>query len=134
MSGQGRPSGGSSLIVAIATLWLLNVVVDAGGQLAFKRAAMLAPPGDRGLLGCRMTRLRAPWIGVGILCYAIEFPLWLGFLSLVPLSRGVLLGSISIVVLALAGRWLFRESLGRWRVTGIALIAVGVGVVGLDAQ
>jgi drug/metabolite transporter (DMT)-like permease len=49
---------------------------------------------------------------------------------LIPLSDGVLLGSINIVAIMLAGRWLFGERLTRLRVVGIALVTLGVAVVG----
>ena len=54
---------------------------------------------------------RRPWLWLGIGCYVLEFVLWLAFISLVPLSDGVLLGSISIVVVMLLGRVFFRERL-----------------------
>ena len=72
---------------------------------------------------------RGLWLGVA--CFAAEFVCWLAFLSLVPLSKGVLLGSINIVAIMLAGRLLFGERLSRWRVAGIALITIGVCLVGL---
>ena len=74
--------------------------------------------------------LARPWVWLGIACFLLEFVAWLAFLSLVPLSQGVLLGSISIVAVMLAGRLLFREALYPLRVAGIALIALGVGIVG----
>ena len=52
------------------------------------------------------------------------------FLSLVPLSEGVLLGSINIVAIMIAGRYLFAEKLSRMRVAGILLISIGVTIVG----
>jgi multidrug transporter EmrE-like cation transporter len=104
-------------------LWLANIVLDTGGQLAFKRAASLG--------GWRNSR-RLTWVGVGASCYVLEFIAWIAFLSLVPLSRGVLLGSVNIVTVAIAGRVLFAESWSVRRVTGMALIALGVAVVGLD--
>ena len=61
----------------------------------------------------------------------LEFVLWLAFISLVPLSDGVLLGSISIVVVMLLGRVFFRERLTPLRVLGILLVSLGVGIVGL---
>jgi multidrug transporter EmrE-like cation transporter len=72
------------------------------------------------------------WMGLGASCYVLELAAWLAFLSLVPLSRGVLLGSINIVTIAIAGRLLFAESWSPMRVAGMALIAIGVAVVGLD--
>lgn len=110
-------------------LWVLNVVVDTFGQLAFKAAAH----GSAQYSGVKQWRHMAkqPWIWLGASCYMLEFVLWLAFLALVPLSVGVMLGSINIVAIMIAGRLWFKEKLSRWRVIGILLIAAGVGVVGL---
>ena len=62
----------------------------------------------------------------------LEFVIWLAFLSLVPLSEGVLLGSINIVAIMLAGRYFFAEKLSPLRVVGIGLISLGVAVVGVQ--
>jgi drug/metabolite transporter (DMT)-like permease len=114
--------------VTVALLWLLNVLLDTVGQLAFKAAA-----GDP-LAGAGMARWRymltRPWIWLGGTCYVFEFLVWLAFLSLVPLGKGVLLGSINIVAIMLAGRVLFRERLTRLRVTGVVLVSLGVAIVG----
>ena len=112
-------------------LWLANVLLDTGGQLAFKAAAGDERAGD-GLARWRYMLAR-PWIWVGIACYVLEFVVWIAFLSLVPLSEGVLLGSINIVAIMIAGRFLFRERLGPLRVTGILLVAAGVAIVGAGA-
>lgn len=116
----------------VPQLWLLNILLDTGGQLAFKRAALT----DQPLAGTAwmrwIRRLREPWIWGGVVCFAAEFVVWLAFLSLVPLSRGVLLGSINIVAVQIAGRLLFGEMLNRWRLAGILLIAAGVAIVGVS--
>ncbi len=108
-------------------LWLLNMLLDTGGQLAFKKAA--TAPGDG------MARWRAmgsqPWIWLGVICYGAEFLAWTAFLSTVPLSQGVLLGSVNIIIVMIAGRLLFAERLSRMRVAGILLIAAGVTLVGM---
>lgn len=109
-------------------LWLANVLLDTGGQLAFKAAAGDERAGD-GLARWRYMFAR-PWIWAGIACYVAEFVVWIAFLSLVPLSEGVLLGSINIVAIMIAGRFLFRERLSPLRVTGILLVAAGVAIVG----
>ncbi|MDR1488968.1 MAG: EamA family transporter [Desulfovibrio sp.] len=110
-------------------LWALNMAVDTGGQLSFKAAASqgveLSP-----LRHWKFMFLR-PWIWLGVCCYAGEFFVWLAFLSQVPLSSGIMLGSINIVVIMLAGRLLFKEKLTSWRVAGILLITLGVALVGL---
>ncbi len=110
------------------TLWMVNVVLDTGGQLAFKAAA-IEPP-ESGMLAHWRYMAGRPWLWVGVSCYVGEFLAWLAFLSLVPLSAGVLLGSINIVVIVLAGYWLFGERLNRLRVAGIALVSLGVAIVG----
>jgi drug/metabolite transporter (DMT)-like permease len=112
----------------VLALWIANVVLDTGGQLAFKAAAGDERAGD-GLARWRYMLAR-PWIWTGIGCYVAEFLVWIAFLSLVPLSEGVLLGSINIVAIMIAGRLLFRERLSPLRVTGILLVAAGVAIVG----
>lgn len=120
---------GSDLSPLVVTLWVLNVLVDSGGQLAFKTAA--SEPGQRNGVERWRFMLARPWLWVGIVCYVVEFLVWLAFLSLVPLSDGVLLGSINIVAIMILGRVLFREKLAPMRVAGIVLVSIGVAVVGL---
>ena len=120
---------GSALSPLVVTLWILNVLVDSGGQLAFKAAA--SEPGHRNGTQRWRFMLARPWLWVGIACYVAEFLVWLAFLSLVPLSDGVLLGSINIVAIMILGRVLFREKLAPMRVAGIVLVSVGVAIVGL---
>ena len=120
---------GSDLSPLVVTLWVLNVLVDSGGQFAFKAAA--SEPGERDGMERWRFMLARPWLWVGIACYVAEFVVWLAFLSLVPLSDGVLLGSINIVAIMILGRVLFREKLAPMRVAGIVLVSIGVAIVGL---
>jgi drug/metabolite transporter (DMT)-like permease len=113
----------------VAALWLFNVVLDTTGQLAFKAAAGDPAAGD-GLARWKHMAAR-PWLWLGIASYVFEFLVWVAFLSLIPLSEGVLLGSINIVAIMLAGRFLFGERLTRLRVAGIGLVTLGVTIVGL---
>lgn len=109
-------------------LWVANVLLDTCGQLALKAAA--ADPAVGHGAGRWRHMARRPWLWIGVGCYAFEFLAWIAFLSLVPLSEGVLLGSINIVALMLAGRALFGERLTPLRVSGILLVSLGVAVVG----
>jgi len=118
-----------SISSLVAGLWLLNIVLDTGGQLAFKAAAGDEAAGD-GLARWKHMASR-PWLWLGISCYVIEFLVWIAFLSLIPLSEGVLLGSINIVAIMVAGRFLFGEKLTRLRVAGILLVTLGVVIVGV---
>jgi drug/metabolite transporter (DMT)-like permease len=120
------PAAGS-ISSLVAVLWVLNVVLDTGGQLAFKAAANA--PGDG--LARWLHMARRPWLWLGIGCYVIEFLIWIAFLSLLPLSEAILLGSINIVAVMVAGRLLFGEKLTRLRVAGILLVTLGVAIVGV---
>jgi drug/metabolite transporter (DMT)-like permease len=113
--------------LALALL-IAYVLLDTGGQLAFKAAAGDDRAGD-GLARWRYMLAR-PWIWAGIGCYIAVFVIWIAFLSLVPLSEGVLLAAINIVAIMVAGRLLFAERLTPLRVTGILLVAAGVAIVG----
>ena len=110
-------------------IWALTIFLDSAGQLTFKAAATLASD-HNGLAGWRLMATR-PWMWIGIVCYVFEFVLWLAFLSLTPLSVGVLLGSINIVAIMIGGRIFFNERLTPLRIASFALIAIGVAAVGL---
>ena len=115
----------------VILLWILNMLLDAGGQLAFKAAAAADARAGTGWARWRWMA-RRPWLWVGLGCYVAEFLAWLAFLSLVPLSDGVLMGSINIVVVMIGGRLLFQEKLTPLRVFGILLVSAGVAVVGMN--
>ena len=108
-------------------LWLMVVVLASAGQLAFKAAA--SDPAPVETLAGWLRIVRRPWLWVGIGCFVLQFVLWIAFLSLIPLSLGMMLASFEIVVVYVAGRVLFNEP-GSWlRVTGVVLISAGVAIV-----
>jgi drug/metabolite transporter (DMT)-like permease len=49
----------------------------------------------------------------------------------VPLAQGVLLGMMSIVVVMVGGRIVFKEHFTRPRIIGMSLIVAGVAIVGM---
>ncbi|MCU1245784.1 MAG: rane protein [Acidobacteria bacterium] len=110
------------------SVWLGSVLLDTAGRLAFKAAAVTGATGGEWQRWRRMFCSPALWIG--ILCFGLEFVVWLALLSLIPLSQAILIGSINIVAVALAGRLFFRERLDAIRLGGIALITLGVALAG----
>jgi len=100
--------------LAIA-VWVANVIADTASRVAFKFAA---------------SQHRKGMLWAGILCGALEFVLWLALVSLIPLSQAILIASVNIVTVAIAGRVIFGEKLHRSRAAGIALIAIGVALAG----
>ncbi|MBI3804353.1 MAG: hypothetical protein HY282_11395 [Nitrospirae bacterium] len=113
----------------LATLfWALNLLFDTVGQLSFKEASVRR--GDReGIAGWRQM-LSARWIWIGIFSFAAEFLLWLAFLSLVPLSLAILVGSVNILTVMIGGRIFFGEALTPRRIGAALLIATGMIFVG----
>lgn len=108
--------------------WLVVLVFDTSGQLAFKAAAS-HDAGD-GLAHWR-AMAHTPWLWIGIIAFVAEFVAWLAFLSLVPLAVGVLLATLNMATVMLGGRLLFGEKLSPKRMLGVGLIAAGVILVGL---
>ena len=109
----------SSLAIVV---WIANVLTDTAGRMAFKSAARWPRWGQR---------LRSPALWAGIVCFAFELVLWLALLALIPLSQAILIGSINIVTVAVAGRIIFGERMVPMRAAGIALIAIGVALAGV---
>lgn len=111
-------------------IWMTNLFSDTVGQLSFKAAAT-RNSGHEGLKHWQDMAKR-PWIWLGFCCYIVEFVTWIAFLSVVELSVGVMLASIDIVVIMVAGRIFFKEELTPWRLAGLVLISAGVTFVGMD--
>jgi len=110
-----------------ALLWIANIVLDTAGHLAFKAVAVTHGENERRRW---KTMLSLPRLWAGVACFCIEFAVWFALLSLIPLSQAVLIGSINIVVVMMAGRVLFRERLDGLRVAGMWMIAIGVALSG----
>lgn len=108
-------------------IWIASVFLDTAGRLAFKSAAVTESETE---VQRWQSMLRSPWLWAGIACFCLEFVVWLALLSLIPLSQAVLIGSINIVVVMLAGRLVFHERLDGLRLAGMSLIAVGVALAG----
>jgi len=117
-------------MTALATLlWILNLICVTAGHLSLKAAATVATPDTHGFARWK-AMLADVWVWIGVSAFAAEFLLWLAFLSLVPLSLAILVGSIDSLAVSLGGRIFFHEALTLRRTCSIFLIAVGVALVG----
>ena len=110
--------------------WFLNIVIDTVGHLAFKRAAVADHETEWKRWRLMLSR---PPIWIGVICFGLEFIVWLALLSLIPLSLAMMLGAINIAVVMYAGKLLFGERLDRMRVIGMGLITLGVVLAGVGA-
>ena len=113
-----------------ATMLLAAVLIgNTAGQLLFKAASLraTAPEGDPNYWRQLFSQ---PTLWLGLVLYVVEFFIWLAFLSVVPLWQGVMVASIDILAVMLAGRIFFGEQITPARVLAVSLIAVGVTLVG----
>ena len=111
-------------------VWIMNIAVDTVGHMAFKSAAITEHESEWHRWKKMLSSIP---LWVGIVCFCLEFVLWLVLLSILPLSSGVLLGTINMVAIMVAGRVLFRELLDPMRVLGMMFIILGVVLVGVYA-
>jgi drug/metabolite transporter (DMT)-like permease len=108
--------------------WLINLACDTVGQLALK-AASNAAKGRAGTPHWRALA-RSPYLWLGIAAFVLEYLFWLSLLAVVPLAMGLFVGSANVVCVML-GAWVcFGEAIDRTRAAAIALIAVGIALVG----
>jgi multidrug transporter EmrE-like cation transporter len=120
-------------LTSIAILiWVLNVTLDTIGHVALKFAAVAGQESASELNRWKSMLGSIP-LWIGIICFCLEFVVWLAFLSVLSLSQGVLLGAINMVSIVIAGRLIFKERLDPMRIFGISLIAIGVILVGVYA-
>jgi len=116
-------------MTALATLlWVLNLICVTIGHLSLKAAATIAPEADGLTRWVEMLKDLRVWIGV--VAFGAEFLLWLAFLSMVPLSLAVLLGSLDTLAVSIGGRIFFAEAFTPRRTFSTLLIAIGVALVG----
>jgi len=70
-----------------------------------------------------------PGIVAGLSCYVVSVVVWIMALSRVEVSIAYPMLSIGYIVNALLAWWLFGEAVGVQRLSGIAVIIVGVIIV-----
>ncbi|MEZ5849699.1 MAG: hypothetical protein R3D68_03490 [Hyphomicrobiaceae bacterium] len=116
------------------TAWILLgavLVLDTGSHLLLKAASSSARGADGPAFILAMVRQPLVWLAV--VAFIALFLAWIGFISLVPLSQGVMAGCITIVGVMVGGRMFFGEKITVARLSAISLITLGVLLVGLGA-
>ena len=114
------------------SLLMTGVLLNAGAQLLLKAgtnsigafeysAANIVPVGWK--------LATEPHIVGGLSCYVVSVVVWIMALSRVEVSIAYPLLSVGYVVNAIAAYYLFGESVTPMRLTGIAVIILGVWIV-----
>jgi multidrug transporter EmrE-like cation transporter len=113
-------------------LVLTGVLLNAAAQLLLKAGtgAFAAIGLDRAHLIVSGFRIvTEPHVFAGLSCYVLSVAVWIAALSRVPVSIAYPMLSIGYVVNALAAWYLFGEPLTPLKLTGIAVIIIGVVLV-----
>lgn len=104
---------------------LLAVVLGAMGQVAFKVGAMRIP--DNGHL---LEKAVAAWpLVIGLILYGVSTLFWIYALRTVELSFAYPLLSLGYVLVFIASYFLFHETIGLLRLSGLVLILSGIILV-----
>lgn len=127
MPGCQRYERPKILTTTAVIFWILNIVLDTTGHLAFKAVATV---GHTTELERWKKMLALPTMWLGIVCFVFEFVAWLALLSLIPLSLALIIGTMNIVAVMLAGKLLFAEQLDGMRIVGMSFIVIGVALAG----
>lgn len=114
-----------------APLGLIGVFLafDTAVQIAFKLAAKQLGDGTLDAVWLAAAA-SSPMVWFAVLLYLTVFVLWMQILQRIDLSRAFPLTALTYVTIPAAGLLLFHESIGLAQVAGIALILVGVILVG----
>ncbi|MBO1075472.1 DMT family transporter [Roseomonas marmotae] len=113
-------------------LILVSVTMSAAAQVLLKfgvQAARPAPGMELPMLAALFRTLFHPLVLGGLALYGLGAVLWIGALGRTELSKAYPFVSLGFVLTAAAGALLFHETLSMLRVSGIALIVIGVILV-----
>jgi len=110
-------------------LVLTGVLINAVAQLLLKAGTRAVGNFDFSLANLRpvgWALATQPSILGGLTCYVVSVGIWIMALSRVEVSMAYPMLSLGYVVNAFFAWWLFGEAVTAMRITGIAVIIVGV--------
>ena len=118
-------------------LILIGVMLTAFAQIFLKKGMMSLGHFDfawSNALSVVMAAALNPAIILGVSCQAISLVVWMLVLSRVEVSFAYPFTSLGYVVVAAIGYWTFQEQLNGYRISGIALICLGVFLVSRSGE
>jgi len=114
-------------------LVILCAILSVCGNLTLKRAVGLVNLADGSSLlslSALVRLIQVPTLYAGLALYALGALLWLQVLSVDPIGRAYpVLVSFTFVLIVVASRILFRESITLLQVSGLFLILLGIAMV-----
>lgn len=110
----------------------LAIVLDTAGQMLWKRAAVGLPESlSPAILLAALQHDPLPLAVLGV--FAFQLVNWLLVLERAELSYAQPITSLSYVTVVAMSVWLLGERLDPVRLAGVALVLLGVGLIGVDA-
>ncbi len=114
------------------SLLMTGVLLNAGAQLLLKAGTNSVGAFEystANIIPVGWKLVTEPHIMGGLACYVISVVVWIMALSRVEVSIAYPLLSVGYVVNAIAAYYLFGEAVTPMRLSGIAIIIVGVWIV-----
>ena len=111
-----------------------GVLLNSAAQLMLKAGArtlgVVSMGSASSLAQAAWNAATQPWICLGLVCYFVSAALWVVALTKVDVTVAYPMLSMGYVIAAVLAWHFFGESLNAGRVLGIAIILIGVVVLG----
>jgi drug/metabolite transporter (DMT)-like permease len=114
--------------IGIAVLWVAFIAADAAAQMLFKSAAAHLPDPSLGLSWLYAT-VTSPRIWAALACLGLTFGSWMLILRRGPLATAFPMTAATYIVVVVASRILYGETIAPVQYLGIGLIVVGVALM-----
>lgn len=114
------------------SLIILGVTLNTVAQLCLKQGMTVIGKVSlemSGLLDLILKTFTSPFIFCGMVCYIASFAVWLIVLSRVEVSMAYPMLSLGYIVTAVFGYYFWGESMEMYKIMGIFLICIGVGMM-----
>jgi multidrug transporter EmrE-like cation transporter len=123
-------------LIGSIVLILVSVVFAVSGQLTLKSAMDKVPPIGAHQVkspGETISRVaRQPRLWLGLFLFGISAIFWLIVLTRVPLSVAYPFVGVTYIIVVMWSRFVLGETVPLIRWVGVAVIAIGIAVVGLS--
>lgn len=107
---------------------LISVLLNCTAQLLMKKGMLMVGEvvGGKQLFSILPSMITNGYLWLSAICYIFSFGFWLIVLSRVDVSYAYPFLSIGYVIAAIAGYYLFGDSVTPVRIAGILVICIGV--------
>jgi multidrug transporter EmrE-like cation transporter len=126
----------TSLSLISLALLVVSVAFAIAGQLTLKSAmdeiGRIGRAEVRAPMDTLVRAAKEPRLWIGLVLFAVSALFWLIILSRVPLSVAYPFVGMSYVLIVLFARLVLHEHVPVMRWVGVAVVAVGIAVVGLS--